>query len=128
MGDVMKILVIDDDKTIRVMASKLLTKAGHDIVTAENGEIGMRMASRESPDLILLDIMMPGIDGLQVCSKLKSDPSTKDIIVFMLTGKTQMQDIEEALSKGADNYIAKPINPIKFAKIVEVKLKKIPVN
>ncbi len=124
----MKILVIDDDKTIRVMASKLLTKAGHDIVTAENGEIGMRMASRESPDLILLDIMMPGIDGLQVCSKLKSDPSTKDIIVFMLTGKTQMQDIEEALSKGADNYIAKPINPIKFAKIVEVKLKKIPVN
>ncbi|OQX96038.1 hypothetical protein B6I21_02255 [candidate division KSB1 bacterium 4572_119] len=119
----MKILAIDDDKTVRLLVSHSLTKAGHQVVMAENGEEGLQKAVEENPDLILLDVMMPGIDGLQVCSQLKNDEPTKSIPIFMLTGKTQMQDIEEALSKGADNYISKPFDPLKLGKIIEVKLR-----
>jgi len=119
----MKILAIDDDKTVRLLVSRCLEKEGHQVVAAENGEQGLSMVSQENPDLILLDVMMPGLNGLEVCTKLKNAPETKTIPIFMLTGKTQMQDIDEALSAGADNYISKPFDPQKLDRIIQVKLK-----
>lgn len=119
----MKILAIDDDKTVRVLVTRCLEKEGHKVLAAENGEQGLSMVTHENPDLILLDVMMPGMNGLEVCSKLKNTPATKAIPVFMLTGKTQMHDIDEALSAGADNYISKPFNPQKLSRIIQVKLK-----
>ena len=121
----MKVLVVDDDKTIRFMVVHALTKGGHQVIEAENGEQGLQMAKAERPDLVLLDVMMPGLSGMDVCSQLKNDPDTKSIPIFMLTGKTQIQDIEEALAAGADNYISKPIDPNRLMRVIEVKLKNI---
>ena len=133
----MKILVIDDDKTLRFVVSQTLSKAGHQIieaendffdaqekfVEAENGEQGIQKVMAEKPDLILLDVMMPDVSGLEVCAQLKKNPATQSIPIFMLTGRTQVQDIEEALAAGADNYISKPFDPQKLSRIIEVKMK-----
>lgn len=119
----MKILVVDDDKTVRFMVAHTLAKNGHQVVEAEDGEQGLQKVVAEKPDLVLLDVMMPGMNGLEVCSQLKNNATTKSIPVFMLTGKTQVQDIEEALAAGADNYISKPIDPNRLNRVIEVKLK-----
>jgi len=117
----MKILVIDDDRTIKLLISRCLTKKGHEVFLADDGEHGLAMAPQIAPDLILLDVMMPGISGLEVCAKLKQDKSTKLIPIFMLTGKSQQQNIDEALSAGASNYISKPFNPLQIAEVIDTK-------
>jgi len=119
----MKIIAIDDDKTVRLLVSRCLEKEGHQVLAAENAEQGMLIITQENPDLILLDVMMPGMSGLELCAKLKNEPATKSIPVFMLTGKTQEKDINEALSSGADNYISKPFNPQQLSQIIQNKMK-----
>ncbi|KUK52317.1 MAG: putative response regulator (CheY-like receiver domain and DNA-binding HTH domain), partial [Marinimicrobia bacterium 46_47] len=79
---------------------------------------------QEKPDLILLDIMMPEMDGLEVCSRLKKNPETRDIPIFMLSAKGQMQDLEDAFDVGADNYITKPFDVDKLSEIIQFKLNK----
>ena len=121
----MKILAIDDDRTIRLLLTRCLEKSGHQVSSAENGEQGLSMVEEENPDLILLDVMMPGMDGIEVCKQLKDDAATKSIPVFMLTGKTQNEDINEALSAGADDFISKPFNPLKIDELIQDKFKKL---
>ena len=103
------VLVVDDDATIRRLLQITLETEGFDVTTAGDGVEGLRMAQEEPrPDLVLLDIMMPGMDGLQVCHTLKSDPATRDLPVVLLSAKAQSHDIELGLRVGANDYITKP--------------------
>jgi two-component system alkaline phosphatase synthesis response regulator PhoP len=120
----MKILVVDDEENIRKLVKYNLILDGFEVVLAVDGKDGLEKAVSEKPDLILLDIMMPEIDGLEVCSRLKKNPDTRDIPIFMLSAKGQMQDLEDAYEIGADNYITKPFDVEKLSEIIMFKLNK----
>ena len=119
-----KILVIEDEEHIRTVLSYNLKLDGFEVHLAENGTIGLKMAREIMPDLILLDWMMPGIDGLQVLSELKHDDITKSIPVFMLTAKSMMAEVGRALYEGADDYITKPFDVVELGQILKEKLEK----
>jgi two-component system, OmpR family, alkaline phosphatase synthesis response regulator PhoP len=121
----MKILVVDDEENIRKLVNYNLLLDGYDVVMAVDGKEGLEKAVSEKPDLILLDIMMPEIDGLEVCSRLKKNPETRHIPIFMLSAKGQMQDLEDAFEVGADNYITKPFDVSKLSEIIMFKLNKL---
>lgn len=105
-----KILLADDDPRLRILVSLTL---GDDFVLlqAADGEETLQTARREMPDLILLDIMMPKVDGFEVCRILKSDSNTRDILIVMLTGKDSPEDVERGIEAGADAYFIKPFSP-----------------
>ena len=105
-----KILLIDDSRLIAHAAKKTLTKVGHDIILAEDGVAGIEKAKSEQPDLILLDLIMPGMDGYQVCQKLKQESSTMEIPVMMLTSKSEPSDKVKGLQMGALDYVTKPFD------------------
>jgi len=105
-----KILIIDDSKLIAEFGRSILTGKGFEISYAPDGLIGLEKAQAESPDLILLDIVMPGLDGYQVCEKLKADTATKDIPVIMLTSKGEPADKIKGLELGAVDYVTKPFD------------------
>jgi two-component system alkaline phosphatase synthesis response regulator PhoP len=121
----MKILLVDDEENIRKLVHYNLILDGYDVIMAVNGKEGLEKAIQEKPDLILLDIMMPEMDGLEVCSRLKKNPETRDIPIFMLSAKGQMQDLEDAYDVGADNYITKPFDVDKLSETIQFKLKKL---
>ncbi len=105
------ILIIDDEEPIRELLKLTLQSAGFDsILEASNGEDGLALATRYMPDLILLDLMLPGMDGLSVCRRLKSSPDTRMIPVIMLTAKSDESDIVVGLEMGANDYITKPFS------------------
>ena len=102
------ILTVEDEPDIRELISFNLKKNGFSTISAENGELATSIAREQLPDLILLDLMLPGINGLDVCRILKSDPTTKNIPIIMLTALGQEENIIEGLDTGADDYITKP--------------------
>jgi two-component system alkaline phosphatase synthesis response regulator PhoP len=103
------VLVVDDDATIRRLLQITLETEGFGVVTAGDGIEGLRRAQTEPrPDLVLLDIMMPGMDGLQVCHTLKNDEATRSTPVVLLSAKAQSNDVELGMRVGADDYITKP--------------------
>jgi CheY-like chemotaxis protein len=107
------ILIVDDDPVIRNLLSQILEgfqESGVRLLTAENGEAAMESIKREKPDIILLDVMMPKMNGFEVCDMVKRDPETKDIFIIMLTAKSQEIDKQKANSLGSDYYITKPFN------------------
>ena len=105
------ILIIDDEEPIRELLKLTLQSAGYDsVLEASNGEDGLALAMRYKPDLILLDLMLPGMDGLSVCRRLKSSPDTQMIPIIMLTAKSDESDIVIGLEMGANDYITKPFN------------------
>ena len=106
-----KILIVDDEKDIIKMLDYNLKKEGYKAVSAHDGEKALDLARREIPDLIILDLMLPGIDGLDVCKKLKNDTKTQNIPVIMLTAKGEETDIVTGLELGADDYVTKPFSP-----------------
>ena len=106
-----KILVIDDDTAVRNVVGLLLIQAGYDVVDAEYGQIGYSKAQSEAPDLILLDLMMPVVDGFEVLRRLKSNPSTECIPVIILTAKIDAASERECMRSGAVDYIKKPWGP-----------------
>ncbi len=106
-----KILVIEDEHDIRELISYNLESEGYDIIKAATGTEGVELARKKLPDLVLLDIMLPDIDGLEVCRKLKRDDSTKDIPIIMLTAKSEDSDVISGLELGAEDYITKPFSP-----------------
>ena len=117
----MKILVVEDEANIRHILKYNLELDGHSVILAENGEEALAKMD-ESPELILLDIMMPVMNGLEACKILKNDPETKDIPIFMLTAKSQINDIEEAFRVGADDYLTKPFDPDVLSSRIKAKL------
>ena len=104
-----KILVVDDSKTELHHLSELLTKRGYAVRTAESGEEAMKRLVEERPDLILMDIVMPGLNGFQATRQLASDPKTRSIPVIMVTSKSQESDRVWGLRQGAVDYIVKPV-------------------
>ena len=110
-----KILVIEDNAENRYLVRFLLEQRGHEIVTAESGPLGLELAARIRPDLILLDIQLPGMDGHAVASALKSAPDLRHIPVIAVTSHAMVGDREKCLAAGAEGYIEKPINPETFA-------------
>ena len=105
-----KILVVDDEESILELLEYNLTKQGYAVTRAETGEDGLKLARSLKPDLILLDLMLPGIDGLDVCKMLKNDSHTKTIPIIMLTAKGEEADIVIGLELGADDYVTKPFS------------------
>ena len=115
------ILIVDDHGALRYILSFDLQKKGFKTVTAGSGEKGIELAQKDLPDLILLDAMMPGIDGFETCRRLKKDDTTKDIPVLMVTAKSQREDVLEGLQAGAVSYMVKPFKFEElFSKIVEI--------
>ncbi len=104
------ILVIDDSKLIAHVAKKILSKQGHEVLLAQDGETGFDMAKDNKPDLILLDLILPGIDGYEVCRRIKNNSPTADIPVIMLTSKTEHADKVRGLEMGALDYVTKPFD------------------
>ena len=105
-----KILIVDDEKDIVKMLDYNLSKEGFKTVTAHTGEDALKSAIKEFPGLIILDLMLPGMDGLEVCKALKKDAKTANIPIIMLTAKTQESDKIVGLELGADDYITKPFS------------------
>lgn len=107
---VKKILVVDDSPTERHYMVELLTKNGYVVTTAENGEEGIAKAKAEHPDLVLMDVVMPGLNGYQATRTLTRDEATKDIPVIVCTSKGQETDRIWGLRQGAHDYMVKPVN------------------
>ena len=110
MLDSKNILVVEDDSDIRELISFNLKNEGHQVFEAKDGEAGIDKAREKLPDLILLDLMLPGIQGLDVCRIIKSDQETKEIPIIMVTALGQEEDIVKGLETGADDYITKPFS------------------
>jgi twitching motility two-component system response regulator PilH len=108
---VKKILVVDDSPTERHFLTELLTKNGYQVITAESGEESIEKAKSESPDLVLMDVVMPGLNGFQATRTLTRDDATKHIPVIVCTSKGQETDKIWGLRQGAVDYLVKPLNP-----------------
>ena len=118
------VLVIEDEEHIRRVLEYNLKLDGFEVYLAADGASGLELAREKRPDVILLDWMMPEMDGLKVLSELKYDETTNDIAVFMLTAKGMMGEVGQALYEGADDYITKPFDPMQLGKIIKKKLEK----
>lgn len=105
------ILVVDDEADILELVDYNLTREGFDVSRASTGEDAIEKASVIRPDLIVLDLMLPGLDGLEVCKRLKGDEATRLIPIVMLTAKDEASDIVRGLEMGADDYVTKPFSP-----------------
>lgn len=109
-GEKARILVVEDEPDLRSLLERHLRRAGHRVMTAEDGVDALERAWREPVDLVLLDLMLPGIEGLDVCRRLKRDDRTRRVPVIMLTARGEPADRIQGLELGADDYIAKPFN------------------
>ena len=106
-----RILVVDDEAYVVRSLGFVLEKAGYTVLEARDGQQAMEMVLREKPDLIFLDIMLPRLDGIEVCRAIKASGELRSIPVIMLTAKSQEMDKDEALAAGADEYMTKPFSP-----------------
>ena len=106
-----KIVVIEDEADILEVINYNLSKEGFDVCSALNGEEGLALVKNEGPDLVLLDLMLPGLDGIEICRTLKTDYSTRSIPIIMVTAKGEESDIVLGLGMGADDYVVKPFRP-----------------
>lgn len=118
-----KILVIEDNEQNRYLVSFILQKNEYRVITTRDGLEGMNKAKSEKPDLILVDIRLPGMDGYEVTRQLRGLPEFKDVPIIALTAYAMKRDKEKALEAGCDAYIAKPIIPEEFIKVVNSYLK-----
>ncbi len=102
------ILIIEDERSLLEILAYNLTNEGFEVLTAADGQDGLRRAKTSVPDLVVLDLMLPGLDGLQVCRQIRSDPKTQSICILMLTAKSEEVDEIVGFNMGADDYVAKP--------------------
>lgn len=105
-----KILIVDDSPTERHVLNDLLSKAGFDVVASDNGADAIRKAKQVRPDLILMDVVMPGLNGFQATRAISRDPDTKKIPIIMCTSKSQETDKIWGMRQGARDYVVKPVN------------------
>jgi len=106
-----KILLAEDEPTIRRLMAMLLSRKGHEIIETDNGGPVVELAQQHQPDIILLDIMMPVVDGFEALRRVRATPGIDDIPVIFLSAKSQTEDRVEGLRMGADDYLLKPANP-----------------
>ncbi|MFM8378352.1 MAG: response regulator [Planctomycetia bacterium] len=105
------VLVVDDEEDLLELVRYNLTREGYRVTCVATGEEALKAARKQPPDLIVLDLMLPAVDGLEVCRRLKSESKTRDIPIIMLTAKSEESDMVAGLERGADDYIAKPFSP-----------------
>jgi two-component system alkaline phosphatase synthesis response regulator PhoP len=113
-----RILVVDDQPDIRLMCRVNLQLEGYEVLEAPDGEAGLEMARSERPDLVLLDVMMPGLDGWQFMKAIKADTATAEIPIILLTARVQREDEIRGWLSGAADYLSKPFNPSTLTEVV----------
>jgi len=106
------ILVVDDDPVIQKLLAVNFEMEGYHVVTAGDGEAALACVASERPDVVVLDVMMPKIDGIEVVRRMKADPATAPVPVLLLSAKAQAADVTEGLDAGADGYVTKPFDPV----------------
>lgn len=109
-----KILLVDDSSTVLLMEKMILSKSEYDVVTARDGLEGIEKAKVERPDLILMDVVMPRMDGFEAVRKLREDEATKAIPVIMVTTRGELQSVETGYASGCSDYVTKPINGLEL--------------
>jgi DNA-binding response OmpR family regulator len=113
-----RVLIIDDEAPIRLLCRVNLEAEGIDVLEADDGPTGLDVATQERPDVILLDVMMPGLDGWRVAEQLIDDPRTRDIPIIFLTARAEFRDRARGLDIGGVDYVTKPFNPVDLADLV----------
>lgn len=119
-----KIVVIEDEPDILEVLSYNLKREGYEVFTASDGHRGMSLIRRETPDLVLLDLMLPGMDGVEICGAIKKDAQTQGTLIIMVTAKGEESDIVLGLGVGADDYITKPFSPKELVARVKAVLRR----
>lgn len=114
-----KIMVVDDEPYIARVIKFKLEQEGYTVISANDGQSGLQKIKEEKPDLVLLDVMMPGLSGYEVCQKIKEDAELAGIPVVILTAKGQERDREQGLTMGASDYITKPFSPNRLLELVK---------
>jgi DNA-binding response OmpR family regulator len=107
----MKVLVVDDSIVVRRLLCARLVADGHDVLEAADGHVGVDVALRERPDVIVLDLQMPKMDGFEVCTRLRQDPSLRSVGILMLTDNRGEDTLIESLERGVDEFMSKPFSP-----------------
>lgn len=116
-----KILIVDDEPNLMVLLESRLKMQGYEVIMASDGQAGLETAKRQKPDLIILDLMLPKMDGYKVCGLLKNDTRYAKIPIILFTARTQESDRQTARELGADAYVTKPFDPkVLLAKIEEL--------
>ncbi len=123
-----KILTVDDEKHIVRLIQVNLERHGYQVVTANDGREALEKVESENPDLVILDVMMPYMDGFEVLQNMKRNPSTRDIPVIMLTAKAQDADVFKGWQSGVDCYLTKPFNPMELISFVQRIFKSLDVD
>jgi CheY-like chemotaxis protein len=116
---VVRVLAVDDDPTILRLLQVNLQMEGHDVVTASDGVEALAKARESRPEVVLLDVMMPGLDGWQVCEQLRADPDIGDTPVVFVSARAQESDLARGHAVGANAYITKPFDPVELTELVE---------
>jgi len=119
-----KIVVVEDEKDIREVIEHNLSREGYLVYSSSDGAEGLRMVRSESPNLVLLDLMLPGIDGLDICRELKADSRMRSIPIIMVTAKGEESDVVMGLGIGADDYVVKPFSPRELTARVKAVLRR----
>ena len=114
-----KILIVDDEDNLRRLVSATLSGGEYEVVQARDGNEALAVAKRERPALVLLDIQMPGLDGVEVCRQIKAEPSLKGTMVVMLTAQSREEVRRNATAAGADAFLTKPFSPLQVLELVE---------
>jgi CheY-like chemotaxis protein len=109
-----KVLLVDDSNTVLMMEKMILAKGSFEIITARDGAEGVAKAKSEQPDAILLDVMMPNMDGLSACAAIRAEPATAHIPIVMVTTRGEEANIETAFRNGCTDYVTKPINGLEL--------------
>jgi two-component system phosphate regulon response regulator PhoB len=123
-----KVVVVEDEQDILEMMAYNLEREGFRVSTADDGESGLELIRREAPDLVLLDLMLPGLDGVEICRQIKVDPMSRSIPVIMVTAKAEESDVVLGLGIGADDYIPKPFSPRELVARVKAVLRRGPLR
>jgi DNA-binding response OmpR family regulator len=119
-----KILVIEDDPATSRLVDYSLRHAGYEVITSSNGLEGIRKARTESPDIVILDVMLPGLDGFEICHRLRAEKDTAKLPILMFSAKAQEIDKETGIKVGADDYLTKPSPPSEIVSRVQKLLVK----
>ena len=120
-----RVLVIDDEAPIRLLCRVNLQAAGMEVVEAPDGSAGLELARNGQPDVILLDVMMPGLDGWKVAEELLDDPLTDEIPIVFLTARAELRDRARGIDLGGVEYVTKPFNPLELAPLVRELLERV---
>jgi CheY-like chemotaxis protein len=118
----MRVLIVDDERHNRQLLEVMLAPEGYQLLTATSGEEALQVVGRERPDLILLDVMMPGMDGYQVLGRIKADPATRHIPVILLTALDDRNSRMHGLSAGAEDFFTKPVNRAELTELLRTLL------